>query len=120
MSKKRNTKDTTITKLQQDVEHVYKTVYTGNGKPSIVNHLSLIDSKLTSLENEMDLKFKHITEVVTEKFNNISSQITREFNEKTLHTTGMWNFKTAVTTSILAAVTSVFVILIKELVVHIR
>jgi hypothetical protein len=117
MNNKKRQKDPIVSKLQQDIAKVYQTVYTGNGKPSIINHLSQIDAKLTSLESEMDLKFKHITEVVTERFNNISSQITREFDEKTLHTSGMWNFKIAITTSVIAAATSVFVVLLKELVV---
>lgn len=106
-------------KLQSDIEHIYKTVYTGNGKPSLITQISQIDSKLSSLEKEMELKFKNVTDVVTEKFNNISIQITREFNQKALHTTGMWNFKTAVTTSVLAALTSIFVILVRELMVRV-
>jgi len=115
-----------IKKLQEEVDHVVKTVYHGNGKPSVLTQLSSLDermknlddnfnNKINSLEKEMELKFTHIAEVVTEKFNNISAQITREFDTKKSEHTSVWNFKTAITTTALASVTSVFVILLSEL-----
>lgn len=115
-----------VKKLQQDVDNVVKAIYHGNGKPSIVTQLTALehkmqsleetfDTKIKNLEKEMELKFTHIAEVVTEKFNNISLQITQEFDKKKVDATGLWNFKTAITTSILATITSVFVILLSEL-----
>jgi len=148
-----------IKKLQDDVKQIYKTVYHGNGKPSVITQLSSIeeriktqqehiamqidkldsemelriadvlnlvnekvknsdknfDDKINHLQNEMELKFKHITEVVTEKFNNITDLISREFDSRKVHNSGLWNFKTAITTSALASVTSVFILLLSEL-----
>lgn len=115
-----------IKKLQEEVDHVVKTVYHGNGKPSVLTQLSSLDermknlddsfnTKINNLEKEMELKFSHIAEVLNEKFNNISAQITREFENKKTEHTGVWNFKTAVTTTALASITSVFVILLSEL-----
>jgi len=127
MAKKSSTSTHHLRKLQQDVDTVFKTVYHGNGKPSIVTQLSGLDQRIKSLENnfdtkinslekEMELKFKHIADVVTEKFNNISTQITHEFGKKKIDAEGLWNFKTAITTSLLAALTSIFILLVKELV----
>ena len=129
MAKRSSSHSSHIKKLQQDVDTVFKTVYHGNGKPSIVTQLAglesriksleeNIDTRINSLEKEMELKFTHIAEVVTEKFNNISNQITSEFNKKKVDAEGMWNFKTALTTTFLASATSVFVILLRELIVR--
>lgn len=118
-----------IKKLQQDVETVFKTVYHGNGKPSLVTQIAgldhriksleeSLDTRINSLEKEIELKFAHIADVVTEKFNNLSGQITVEFSKRKTDSEGMWNFKTAITTSILATITSIFVILLKELIVR--
>ena len=132
--KKNNSNTPTLKKLQDDVKEVYKVVYQGNGKPAIVTQLSELSGKLKShneqvetkllhvnekidgLEREIELKFKNITDVVTEKFNNIAVQIASEFGRKRTESTNMWNFKTAVTTSILATFTSIFVILVSELI----
>jgi hypothetical protein len=122
----------TLKKIQDDLKEVYKTVYQGNGKPALVTQLSEltgklkshsehvemklmhVDEKIDGLEREIELKFKNITDVVTEKFNNISVQITSEFGRKRSETANIWNFKTALTTGLLASCTSVFVILLAE------
>jgi len=122
----------TLKKIQDDLKEVYKTVYQGNGKPALVTQLSEltgklkshsehvemklmhVDEKIDGLEREIELKFKTITDVVTEKFNNISVQITSEFGRKRSETAHIWNFKTALTTGLLASCTSVFVILLAE------
>ena len=74
-----------------------------------------VDEKIDSLEREIELKFKNITDVVTEKFNNISVQITSEFGRKRTEATHIWNFKTALITGLLASCTSVFVMVLAEL-----
>jgi len=126
---KKSTPASHIKKLQHDVDTVFKAVYHGNGKPSIVTQLAAldqrikslevsIDHRINSLEKEIELKFIHIADVVTEKFNNLSGQITTEFSKRKTDTEGMWNLKTAITTSILATLTSIFVILLKELIIR--
>lgn len=130
---KRNYNQTTLKKLQEDVKEVYRVVYQGNGKPAIITQLSEltgklkshteqietklihVDEKIDSLEREIELKFKNITDVVNERFNSIAVQITSEFGRKRSEHSNAWNFKVALTTGILASVTSVFVVLLSEL-----
>ena len=71
--------------------------------------------KIGCLEVEIELKFKNITDVVTERFNNIAAQISSEFGRKRSESTNLWNYKTAITTSVLAACTSVLVMLLAEI-----
>lgn len=114
-----------LTQVKKELESLYKTVYQGNGSPSLVSQVSKLESKINSLEtmlehklealeSEMGLKFKNITEVVTEKFANISSQIATEFTKKSVSSQSQWSFRTAITTSIIASATSLLVLLLSE------
>jgi hypothetical protein len=106
-----------ITKLRSEMDHLYKTVYQGNGKPSIVNQITSIEHRLDSLEEKLDssfkamdtemgLKFDRITDVVNERFSHISYQITSEFEDKKTHASGKYQFKTSVTTAAIATITT--------------
>ena len=106
-----------INKLKSDVEHLYKTVYQGNGKPSILNQITSIehrldsleeklDSSFKSMETEMSLKFDNITEIVNERFSNISYQISREFETKKVAAAGLHQLKAGLITAIIATVTT--------------
>lgn len=106
-----------ITKLRSEMDHLYKTVYQGNGKPSIVNQITSIEHRLDSLEEKLDssfkamdtemgLKFDRITDVVNERFSHISYQITNEFEAKKTHASGRYQFKTSVTTAAIATITT--------------
>ena len=130
---KRNGSTANMKKLQEDVKEVYRVVFQGNGKPAITTQLSEltgklrshseqvetklhhVDEKIDGLEREIELKFKNITDVVTERFNSITVQITSEFGRKRAESNNIWNFKTAVTTAVLASITSFVVVLITEL-----
>lgn len=147
-------------KLQNDVQHIYKALYQGNGKPSLITQISNLENKILleqentnkqictlheeirlktadivifvndkqknmeenfkikieNLDREIELKFKNITDVVSEKFNNITFLIRQEFDKRKEESAGLWNFKTAITTSVLASFTSVFVLLLAELI----
>ena len=114
-----------VIKLQKDVEAIYKTVYTGNGTPSIttqvaklegqINTLSSnLDTKLDSIESEMRLKFINVGEIVNEKFTNISSQIKDEFDSRKQNSSLNHNFKTAIITSVWASVTSIIILFLAE------
>lgn len=115
-----------ITTIKKDLAALYKTVYQGNGTPSLINQITKLneqvkslehkmDSKFQSFETEMGLKFKNITDIVTEKFSNLSDQIEREFTSEKQYVEKKWNHKTAITTAILASSTSIFVVVITEI-----
>ena len=106
-----------LSELKSDVEHLYKTVYQGNGKPAIVNQITSIEHRLTSLEEKLDsnfksmdteisLKFDKITEVVNERFNNISYQITQELTNRSTHAAGKYQLRTGVFTAAIASLTT--------------
>jgi enoyl-[acyl-carrier-protein] reductase (NADH) len=158
-SSRNNINSGVIRQIKADVNTIFKTVYQGNGKPSIVTQLSSLETRLTTeydsiknqlselsqdikmrivdsiniandrcksteenydlklknLNNEIELKFKNITDIVNEKFNSISYQIKQEFDKRKIDAAGVWNFKVALTTSILASLTSFFVVLLAEL-----
>ena len=111
--------------LKESVASLYKTVYQGNGSPSLINQVTKLEHRIDALEEkieqnfasidtEMTLKFKNITDVVNERFNNISYQISSEFEKKRSESTNKWNFKTGVMTAGIAGVGSVLTIIITE------
>lgn len=115
-----------INKLKSDIEHLYKTVYQGNGKPSILNQITSIEHRLDSLEEkletnfktmetEMSLKFDNITEIVNERFNHISYQISREFENKKVNVAGMHQLKAGLVTATIATVTTFGALLINHI-----
>jgi len=121
------TRPTEITKLKSDVEHLYKTVYQGNGKPSILNQITSIEHRLTSLEEkldnnfksmdtEMSLKFDSITEIVNERFSHISYQISREFETDKVATAGKHQLKAGLVTAIIATFTTFGALLINHII----
>jgi hypothetical protein len=114
-----------ITELKNDIAALYKTVYQGNGTPSLVNQVTKLEHRITTLEEkieqnfvsidtEMTLKFKNITDVVNERFNNISYQISNEFEKKRVDSGHKWNFKTSVLTAGVAGIGSILTIIISE------
>jgi hypothetical protein len=115
-----------INKLKSDVEHLYKTVYQGNGKPSILNQITSIEHRLDSLEEkldnnfksmdtEMSLKFDNITEIVNERFNHISYQIAHEFEGNKIAQVGKHQLRTGLITAIIATATTFGALLINHL-----
>jgi hypothetical protein len=124
-------KPTEINKIKADVEHLYKTVYQGNGKPSILNQITGIEHRLTSLEekldtnfksmdNEMSLKFDNITDIVNERFSHISYQISREFEVEKVHTAGKHQLKAGLITAIIATITTFGALLLNHLFAAVR
>jgi len=133
-----------LTNLKKSVDTLYKTVYQGNGKPSVLLQLSQLEDqvksikdnidnldedlkcrivdvannfneKIQGLDREISLKFKNITDVVTEKFNNLTDQLNSEFKREIKKEEHKWSFKTAVSTGLLASFTSICVVIITEI-----
>lgn len=115
-----------INELKDNVSTLYKTVYQGNGTPSLINQVTKLEHRISSLEDKLDqsfasidtemtLKFKNITDVVNERFNNISYQIANEFEKKRVEQGHKWNFKTSVLTACIAGIGSIVTILVTEI-----
>ena len=119
-----NTRD--IGELREDLDALYKTVYQGNGAPSLVTQVSKLEHRMTSLEEKLDdnfaaidtemtLKFKNITDVVNERFNHISYQIAQEFEKKRHDTHYHLTFRAKAFSAGIAGVCSLVAVLIAEI-----
>ena len=106
-----------IRRIEIEVNELYKTVYKGNGTPSLISQaLSLegrikgvennLNQKLDSMHKEMNLQLLNITSVVNEKFTNLSHQITNEFEHKKIKMEGSWKIKVAIISSVCALLAS--------------
>ena len=106
-----------IRRIEMEVNELYKTVYKGNGTPSLISQaLSLegrikgvennLNQKLDSMHKEMNLQLINITSVVNEKFTNLSHQITSEFEQKKIKMEGSWKIKVAIISSVCALLAS--------------
>lgn len=111
--------------LKRDVHSLYKTVYQGNGTPSLTNQVTQIDERLDSLEarivgqiesidTEMGLKFDHITAIVNERFNNISYQISHEFERTKIKEAGGHQLKANIVSATIATATAVIVLFVSH------
>jgi len=115
-----------VAKIKSDVEHLYKTVYQGNGKPSILNQITSIEHRLDSLEEKLDssfkamdtemaLKFDNITEIVNERFSHISYQISNEFERSKVSEAGKHQLRVGITTAAIATGTTFLALIISHL-----
>ena len=116
-----------IRKIKQDVESLYKTVYQGNGSPSLTNQVTQLNERLDALEEriitniesidtEMSLKFDHITTIVNERFNNISYQISHEFERTKIKEAGGYQLKANLASAGIATLTAVVALVIGHLI----
>jgi len=141
---KKSSNPSHITALKKNVELLYKTVYQGNGKPSVMTQLANLETqlktvqegidsideeiklrivdvsnhmneKIKSLDTEITLKFKNVTDVVMERFNNLSTQIKTEFSKEQVAASKKWDFKTAIAAGTLASFTSICVVIVAEI-----
>jgi len=110
-----------IEKIKHDVQSLYKTVYQGNGTPSLTNQVVQLNERLDGLEErivgqiesidtEMSLKFDHITSIVNERFNNISYQISHEFERTKIKEAGSHQLKANLVSAAIATCTAVIVL----------
>lgn len=106
-----------IKRIESEVNDLYKTVYKGNGSPSLVSqtnklentikHLEKnIDSKIENLEETMKTRIIDITNLISEKFKHLEHQISYEFENKKMTVEGNWKFKVAIVSSVTAILVS--------------
>lgn len=115
-----------LRRIEMEVNELYKTVYKGNGTPSLITQATSLEGKINSVEDnlnqkldsireEMRLNLTNITAVVNERFANLSHQITSEFEQKKIKMEGSWKIKVAVVSSVFALLASVLPALINIL-----
>jgi predicted PurR-regulated permease PerM len=115
-----------IRKIKQDVESLYKTVYQGNGSPSLTNQVTQLNERLDALEDriianiesidtEMSLKFDNITTIVNERFNNISYQISHEFERTKIKEAGGHQLKANLVSAGIATLTAIVALFVSHL-----
>jgi predicted PurR-regulated permease PerM len=120
-----------VEKLRRDVDSLYKTVYQGNGAPSLTNQVTLLNERLDALEdriianiesidNEMSLKFDSITAIVNERFNHISYQISHEFERTKIKEAGGNQLKANLLSAGVATVTALVVVFMNHFMVMAR
>ena len=106
-----------IRKLRNDVDTLYKTIYQGNGTPSLTNQVTSLNERLDafeerivnnihSIDTEMGLKFDNITAIVNERFNNISYQISHEFERTKIKEHGAHQLRANLLTAAIATCSS--------------
>lgn len=96
-----------VDRVQSEVNELYKTVYKGNGSPSLVSQTLKLEEKISHVETNLNHKLDNITAIVNEKFLNLSNQISSEFQHKKMKVEGSWKIKVAIISSIFALVTSI-------------
>lgn len=115
-----------IQDMREEIDTLYKTVFQGNGTPSIVTQVTKLDHRISTLEEKLDtnfssmdkeitLKFKNITDVVNERFTHISYQIAQEFEKKREHNEMHWNKKTSTIAALIAGACSILSVIVSEL-----
>jgi hypothetical protein len=114
------------TKLRNDVDSLYKTVYQGNGTPSLTNQVTKLNERLDSIESalsdkidnvdsEIAIKFDSITAVVNERFNHISYQIAQEFQRNNIKEAGGHQLRAGLVTAAIASTASFLIFFLSHL-----
>jgi hypothetical protein len=115
-----------LCKIKNEVDDLYKTVYKGNGSPSLVTKVNGVENKLRGLRETLDDKITHITtennlrfdsihQKLESKFGRLEGWIDTKFNslEKSMglyrenikiDRSGSWQLKAALITAITAIV----------------
>lgn len=107
-----------VERVQSEVNELYKTVYKGNGSPSLVSQTVKLEEKIAHVEANLNHKLDNITAIVNEKFSNLSNQISYEFEHKKMKVEGSWKIKVAIISSIFALAASVLPTVINFFILH--
>ena len=104
-----------VTRLVEDVKELHKTVYQGNGKPSLITQVTALDvsvknlesnvnTKMDTLNTEMGLRIVDMTNLITERFKHLETRISYEFEQKKAGVEGSWKYRTAIMTAIITGI----------------
>jgi len=67
-----------LKKVQDEISHVYKTIYQGNGKPSIINQISHLESNLKNVHSCLEKQIEQLEDDLKCR----SADLTNFYNEK--------------------------------------
>ena len=67
-----------LKKVQDEISHVYKTIYQGNGKPSIINQISHLENNLKNVHTSLEKQIEQLEEDLKCKV----VDLTNYYNEK--------------------------------------
>ena len=120
--KKAATDQRVVSRLVEDVKELHKTVYQGNGKPSLITQVTALDAsvknleanvnvKMDNLNTEMGLKIADMTNLITERFKHLETRISYEFEQKKASVEGTWKYRTAVMTAIVTGLAGLIILL---------
>ncbi len=124
-----------IAEVRKEVDDLYKTIYKGNGSPSLVTRVNDVEGKLRGLREQIKEKFDHISsqhqlkfdllnDKLESKFGRLEGWIETRFNnvEEYLNNThdlikqnqsGSWKLTAAIITAISGIVSSVLYLLFR-------
>ena len=115
-----------IRRLEQEVNDLYKTVYKGNGNPSLVSQTLTLDGSIKHLENTMEQRVENLeeefklrindnTSLISEKFKHLELQISNEFEHRKIKTQGAWKMRVALISAVTALCTSFVPLLLQTI-----
>lgn len=127
--------DGELSKIKNEVDDLYHTVYKGNGSPSLVTRVNGIENKLRGLRETLDdkithimaennLRFDSIHQKMESKFGRLEGWIDTKFNslEKAMglyrenikiDRTGSWQLKAALITAFTAIIGTMLALFFK-------
>ncbi|MBC8416906.1 hypothetical protein H8E06_01075 [bacterium] len=95
----------TAANIITDVEQLKKTIYTGNGEPSLTTQVSSLTTKVEYLEKSINEKLDHHQECIADKIESLKEAI----DKRDMADQADENRKNQMTTAIIAGVISIVV-----------
>ena len=114
--------------VKHEVDDLYKTVYKGNGMPSLMTRVSVVEGKLRGLREQMDEKINHLSKESNLRFDSLHQKLESKFgrlegwieirtssieklmkeenNRDRIDQAGGWQLKVAILTAVTAIIIS--------------
>lgn len=114
--------------VKHEVDDLYKTVYKGNGMPSLMTRMSGVEGKLRGLREQMDEKINHLSKESNLRFDSLHQKLESKFgrlegwieirtssieklmkeenNRDRIDQAGGWQLKVAILTAVTAIIIS--------------
>lgn len=129
-----------LTTIKNELDDLYKTVYKGNGHPSLVTQAISMEGKLRGFKEAVEDKFEFLKNENKLKFDSLHTKIENKFGkhegyvdskfahlenllkmridddrlEKQAARSGKWAIRASVTAAVIAAITSIVLVIINN------